>query len=330
MDVHAGAIGSHGAGGSGVDGFPAGTPFTTAGGDPSRRIPSWYYGDGARLFNQVQQQFATEFGVSVPAIVPLDPVLTTAAARRARGLTLGVRITRRLTPRYSIEIGIDHARSPLQVTGAARAAIEATNSSFEEAFTGLLSTAPIADLNVASTPEFNDDSGHQTSVTGAMAIDLMRRGRVATYVVAGGGLLTNGGGDSEVRLRGVYQFSLFGVVPYHENDSVTMRFVDRRQSAIGIVGGGVTYDLRARQAVRVDVRAQVGPGGARTVVITAAAHGRGTPVEVLPTATSPSVQFSTVDGHRSSLMPGSTELQTFTGSGFQARVQVTVGYLFRF
>jgi hypothetical protein len=332
VEIHGGAVAAQAARGTGIDEFPAGVPFTTAGSDPSRRIPSWYFGDGARLFNQVQQQFDTQFGIDFARIVPLDSTVTGGAVRRATGVSAGGRLTRRLSPRYSLEIGVEYARTPLRLDDDARAAIEETRASFEDGFTGLLETAPIAGLVVRSTMEVADRRGHQTSVTGSVVIDLTRhqQGRLRTHAVAGGGLLMSSGSASEVRLRGGYQFSLFGAHPYNENDNVTIRFTDRRRSPIGVVGGGLTYDFRARQAVRIDVRAQLGTSGVRTVVSTAAAIARDTPVEVMPSKTSPSVQFSTIDGHPSSLMPGATDLETFSGSGFQARVQLTVGYVFKF
>jgi hypothetical protein len=330
VELYGGAAGGQTPGGVGITEFPTGAAFTTAGGDPSRRIPSWYFGDGARLFNQVQQQFATQFGVDFAPIVPLDATATGSAARRGTGVNAGARVTRRLSRRYSVEIGFEYGRTPLEIDPDARAAIEATRTSFEEGFTGLLSTAPIADLSVTSTVELEDGRGYQTAVTGTVVVDLTRHGRVSTHVVGGAGLLMNSGAASEVRLRGGYHFSLFGVIPYTENDSVTLRFIDRQRATIGLVGGGFTYDLGTRQALGVNIRAQIGASGVRTMLLTTAAAGRGTPAEVLPSDTTPSVQFSTIDGHSSSLTPGATELQTFSGSGLQTRVQITVGYLFKF
>jgi hypothetical protein len=330
IEVHGGLMTAQAARGRGAAEFPAGATFTTAGGDPSRRVPSWYFGDGARLFNEVQQQFATRFGVSFPAIVPLDPMLTGASAERAAGISAGARVRRRMSPRYSIEAAFAYARTPLQLRPGARRAIEETSASFEDAFTGLLSTAPIADLRVSSAAEFNDRRGHQLSVTGALVLDVLRRGRVGIYAVGGAGLLASGGSTAEARLRGSYQFSLFGVIPYNENDTVTIQLVDRRRAAVGVAGGGITYDLRARQALRVDVRAELGAGGVRTLVSSSAALARGMPAEALPSATSPSIQFSTTDAHPSSLMPGRTETETFSGGGLHIRAHFTVGYVFRF
>jgi hypothetical protein len=330
LEVHGGGLLGQTAGAGRAGEFPVGAMFTTRNDAPSRRVPSWYFGDGAALFNEVQQQFATKFGVDLAAIAALDPMLTSSSARRQTGLTAGVRLTRRLSPRFAIEIGVEHARAPLRLTSEARDAVEASRESFETALTELLSTAPILGLTVGSRAEIDDRGGHQTSVTGALAIDLVRRGRVGAYVVGGGGLVTNGGGESVVRLRGDYQFRLFGVFPFNEADNVTIRFVDRRRGAVAVASGGVTYDLGARQAVRVDVRAHAGPGAVRTLVTTTPAVARNPASEVLPSETTPSVQFSALDGEPSSLTPGAPELQTFTGGGLQVRMQLTVGFVLRF
>src|SRR5439155_15657393 len=55
----------------------AGPPFTTVVATTSRRTPSWYFGDGAVLLNQVN----AALGLS-PRITPLDSVFKSSLADR--------------------------------------------------------------------------------------------------------------------------------------------------------------------------------------------------------------------------------------------------------
>ena len=59
-----------------------GVEFTTAFGFSSRRISSWYFGDGALLLNQIYSN--PGFAIT-QRITPLDPMLTTAVAERTNG-----------------------------------------------------------------------------------------------------------------------------------------------------------------------------------------------------------------------------------------------------
>src|SRR5688572_9558532 len=133
--------------------FPAGTQFPTEGGFTSRSNPSWYFGDGAVLFNEVAAQFGSQFSIQVPRIVPLDTMLGEAGRQDQSGSSFGGRITRKLTSRLSLELGFQRSQAKTGLTGSASAALEESRASFEEGFGELLSTIPATGVQVSSSLE---------------------------------------------------------------------------------------------------------------------------------------------------------------------------------
>lgn len=324
-----GAFGGGSADGSGLAEFRAGDPFTTEAGHPSRIQSSWLFGDGAALFNQVIAQLGPIAGQSFTPIVPLDPVLRSAGVTRPAGGSVGVRVGRRLSSRFGAEFSFDRSFRALTPTDAAAAAIEASRASFASAFRDLLATAPVTGLLASATADLPGDTGHQTSFTGALTIALTA-GRLGTYATAGAGVLLNGGGLSEARIRGNYQFRLFNVFAVNETDFVMVRFEPPGRAAIGVVGGGFTYDVSARHGVRVDARVLLGRGGINTSVRAVPSVPPIALTTSLSSETDPGLQISTAPGVRTTLSGGTTEFRTFTGTGIDARVDLTVGYFFRF
>src|SRR5690348_2906620 len=73
----------------------------------SRRESSWYFGDGAILLNQAAKALETsQVGMSTPfpgRIVTLDSVLARSLGQRRRAGSIGVRVSRVLSPRISAE-----------------------------------------------------------------------------------------------------------------------------------------------------------------------------------------------------------------------------------
>src|SRR6185295_7785744 len=104
FEVHGGAATSnHPTGGVGTLPPGPGISFTTIDGNPSRKVYSWFFGDGAVLLNQVQALAPA----SPERLVPLDSVLTSAVVRRTSGGVVGVRLSRRLTSLLSAEFNAD-------------------------------------------------------------------------------------------------------------------------------------------------------------------------------------------------------------------------------
>ena len=330
-EVYAGVVVGPTPTGGDAAAFPTGVTFRTEPGAPSRANASWYFGDGAALFNEVNAQFAARFNVRFPQLAPLDGMLTSAALGRSGAGNFGVRATRRLSTRFGVEGSFDSSQERLQLTRAAKDAIEAARASFERAFSGLLATLPQTRLQVTSTAEIDEASTRQRMmISGALTIALTKHGRIALLALAGGGRRFGRTDPIEARLRGNYQFRFIDINPISESDAVTIRFADRGSGVVGVFGGGVTSDFGGRHGVRADVRLVIGGSGISTSVDASASAQRTSPFVVLPSITSPSLQFSTTAADRSSLSGSIAGLNTFTGSGLDTRILLNVGYFVRF
>lgn len=325
------ALGGNTPGGSPGQPFQPGVTFTAANGQPSRSIPSWFYGDGAILFNQVQAQFASRYNQHFPAITPIDPVLTGASGHRSGAVpSFALRATRRISPRYAIDFAFEHRGSGLELTGGAQSALDAARDNFQAALTGLIGTIPQNDVNVTTSETQSKSGGGQSSLTAEAVITLVTRGKLTVHAIAGGGVLFRGDGSVDVKLTGAYTFSIFGVFPINETDVVTIHLAESGTSALGAVGGGITYDLTPRQGIRVDGRLYLSSSGLTTHVDARPTVRRVSPGSALPSETTPSIQFSTVPNIQTSLSGAATALNTFNGSGLEIRPQISFGYFVRF
>ena len=321
-----------GTGGDASADFPAGETFTTEAGFPSRAVPSWYFGDGARLFNEVRAQFASRFNVTFPQLVTLDPLFAEGTLDRHGGAAFGARLSRRLTPRYSIEFGVQRTSGSLELSESALTAIEASRASFEQAFEGLLGTIPQSGLQVSSTATLPDAaSASQTALTAVLNIALSPGRRpLSPYVSVGIGRVSNDAETMSASLRGNYQFRFFDSNPFNETDVATVRISDRDSATIGVFGGGALYELSPRSGLRFDLRVHMAGNDLVMELDAAPTVAQLSPVLALPSNTSPGIQFSNTVTLKSSLSARLSDMTVFSGSGLDARVHLTVGYFFRF
>lgn len=332
IEVFGGGGFGGGTGGDGTTTFPAGETFTTEAGLPSRVVPSWYYGDGAQLFNEVRAQFASRFNITIPQLAALDPVLADGGLERGAGGTFGVRLTRTLNPRYSLEFALQFSGGSLDYDESARAAIEASRESFDAAFRGLLGTMPQVGLQVTSTADIPEaESASQTAITGALNIALSRSPRtLMPYITAGMGWRTNSVDTLRLQLHGQYQFRFFDVNPFNEADTVTIRTTDRQSGLIGVIGGGALYSLTPRQGLKFDARVHMGGNGIESELDATPNVATLTPALALPSTTNPGIQFSNTPVLKTSLSGRTSSQNVFTGSGLDARIHLTVAYFYRF
>ena len=161
VEIHSGGLFSTNPTG-GTVGLPApGQPFMTVPATPttaplpSRYEPSWYFGDGTLLFNQA----AIALGQLPDQIVPLDSVLARPLGEHRGGGSVGVRVSRVLTPRVTAELSVDYGSATLRITPANREAIETTRASFIQAWSNgnrqrmlAYSTSSIVDYVTHYTP----------------------------------------------------------------------------------------------------------------------------------------------------------------------------------
>lgn len=316
--------------GSAFAGFGTGTPFTTQSGRPSRVVPSWYFGDGAALLNDVMGQFSTLAGTTLRRITPLDSALVSAAASHGRQAAFGARLHRQLTARAGIEFGFERSPDAAELTGAMQDALAASRDSFKLVFQDLLATAPVTNVTVTSTLAIPERSSSRNQLTAALTWQVMQRQRLSAQLIVGAGLAMHSGDALEATLTGSYTFRLLNAFTMTETDRAVVSVSEPRRAAMGLVGAGVAWELSPRVSLRADVRVALSSAGESTVVSGTPVSSAQSPTSVLPSTTTPSIQFSTTTGVPSSLGGTSTSVTTFSGSGLNRRVAFTLGIVRRF
>lgn len=312
--------------------FPIGAGFLTESGRDGRFHPSWRFGDGALLLNQVAAQFTQITGQPFTAIAPMDDVLRASGSRQgARGL-FGVRLGRALTPRVSLELMLERGDGGLTVSDAALATLEAANASFSTAFTDLLSTAPVTGVQIGSRLTTGTSSHSQTRIIGAVSRILTQGRRWYLAGTVGAGIQTRGGEAATVNMSGQYAFSLFGLSEFTEQDNVVVRFHDSDSVGLALLGVTLTWDATPTTGIRLGARAHLTANNTTTSVVTTpqVTTSASSPA-FLPTMTQPALQFSNRTTPLSSLNPAlASTLTTFTGSGLNRQFVVSVGIVRRF
>ena len=233
---------------------PPGVTFSTLVGRDSRRVPSWYFGDGALLLNQIAQSLFTS-----ARITPLDdfaPMLLVCLNRTSRtGASVGARLTRTLSPRFSVELAVDYHAAPLRLRDDATSAVEPTRASFVTAWNAILATGPFFTPLVTSKMTPSGGRGGQYVTTGVLNVALMTGRRTTPYASVGAGMISaRSSAQPRVDLIGNYQFQILGVVPINETDSIHIRADTRAHTAAAVIGGGVEFAAAPRWGIRVDAR----------------------------------------------------------------------------
>jgi hypothetical protein len=340
LEVHGGRLGdllSAGArSGTSLDAFPAGTPFATAGGHPSRAVSSWFYGDGPTLFDQIRASFAASHGVSLPGIVPLDTVVRSRALSRGSTDTVGARFSRDLTSWLALEVAYDRGSSRSTLDSSVASGIEASRASYAGAFQALLTAIPhtAGQITAVAEPAATESSQPTQIATGSLVITPVRVSRFAVHVLVGGGVLKRGGSATELRLRGGTRFSLLGQMPIDESETVILRFDEKRQLPAITAGAGFTIDMWGPLGLRADARVVATEDTAVTTLSSSATHTTTVVASqqvTFPSLTTPSIQLSSIPNARTTLSgPAVADLVTYSGDGHELRPQFTVGLVLRF
>jgi hypothetical protein len=315
-------------------------------GTTSRRESSWYFGDGAILFNQVASALAAGGVAQFPGrITTLDPVLGRALGERRRGGSIGVRVSRVLTPRLSAELSVDYSLARLQITQANRDSIEATRASFISAFNGLITFNPVRSLtSLTSTAALESGGGHQLFTSGALIINLRTTGDIIPYAIVGASLISTTGKMPSATLKGNYQMLLLSSegAPVNETDNVTVRDARDDRTVAGILGGGVKYHVSPRWGIRLDARVSLSKNTASTVLDAIPNVALGLPAARSVFNANPTIVFSnnssdpvTAQGVTAVVAstltgPALTGLRTFSGSGVSSHTNITAGIFLRF
>lgn len=314
----------------------------------SRRQSSWYFGDGAVLFNGLAETLVSTGQIqSSGRITTLDPVLGRSLGTARRGGSIGARISRVLTPRLTAELSVDYSLARLQITQANSDSIEATRASFVPAFTGLLVPSGLSvNVNrvlnsVTSVAALERGSGRQLSTGGALLINLRTSGNVIPYATVGASLISTIGRRPSATLAGNYQFRAVNA-PMNESDSVTVRDARDAHTVAGILGAGVKYNVSPRWGIRLDARVSLSKNTAGTaldaspsVVMGGLPAGRFlflAPTTIMfSNSTLPVTnQGVTVAGSSTLTGPALTGVRTFSGSGVSSHTNLAAGVFWRF
>src|SRR5262249_2485190 len=186
----------------------------------------------------------------------------------------------------------------------------------------------------------NDDQGRQLFTTGALAINLIREGRLIPYATIGAGVVSNMGNGPNVTLVGNYRFtsnvntSGAGSFPVNETDTVTIRLAPANTHAfVTVFGGGVKVMGSSRWGVRGGVRAYISTNTLNGLIDAHPQVVTPTPAGTVASFLTPSLQFSNnpSTGRPSTLSgPAISGFKAFSSSGTPVQVNVSGGLFFRF
>ncbi len=305
---------------------PAGAVYTptVAGFPPTRLIPSWFFGDGALLFNQVRAGLPPQS--QYPAIVPLDNALQTSATRRKSGAVFGVRLGRRLTDRFGAEFTLDVGRGSVTFIDEFRPAAEATMNSIESAFRGAFGPQQTVTTSISMV----DEVGHELLAAGALRIALVRGKAAEPYVVVGGGIASAMGDSPSMELVRSLRLQ-FGASSVHEELDALSVTTHANLGGLLVFGGGLRQSIGGHSGVRIDARVFVMSDKTSTRVVAHPTTFPGqTEAATFRASSGLGILFSSTPSITSSLSVPLDEFETFTGSGFRTQVSATVGYYVRF
>jgi len=303
--------------------------FNTINELPTRRVPSWFFGDGALLLNQVND------ALGLPAsgrVLPLDAVLSSSGIQRRTRTAFGGRVSRRIGQRFSVELSFDAIQAPYRLGPAVMDDVEATVASYETAWQAFFARyGPILNGQVSVFADVQERDLWHTTATAAMSIDLLPGGAVVPYVTMGGGVVHGGGRVASATLAGGYiTRHPNGLTAQSAQDLVRVRWTTARQSLAGLVGAGLRGDFTPAVGWRVDARALLSRNRSAVTVSAqpySAIIGLGS---AFATGTSPGIQFSSLAGVMPSLGGAPLEdFETFGGSGRAVSATVSAGVFTR-
>lgn len=309
---------------------PQGPSLPTSGPtNPSRRVPTWFLGDGASLLNGTN----AEFGVP-SRLVPLDDALGGVGLSGSGAPVVGVRIHRPFGTRWSVELAAELHTGSADLDPELIEAVELARTGFAAAFEGLFTTGPFTAVAVESSSAIQGRSSRELLVSGAVRRTWEGR-RFAPYVVVGGGVMTRVGELPRVALAGSYQFAVStsqGQATFAESDSLTVRF-EQGANLLGIAGAGIVRQVSDRVSLTLDGRAYLGAETLTVRLDSAPSVSTRTPGAFIESFTTPAVQFSNNSSTgRDSTLSGTplNGFKAFTTGGLQVRYVITAGAMIRF
>lgn len=315
---------------------PAGPPLTTTGPvNQSRKVSTWFLGDGSQLLNNVN----AEFGIA-NRISPLDSALATLGLTGTNAPAFGLRVRRTLTQHLTLELSADLMPGSRELSPQLLAATEAARTSFVSAFSGLLASGPFAAVSVSATSESFNRSSRDLATTVAVqwTVDVKS---AQPYISVGGGFVNKVGNLPSITLTGTYRFNIVpgtlpvnpaNIVPINETDTLRLRY-DQGSALVGLVGAGVRRTIGERLGLSADARLLIGKQTLTLRLDSTPTVTAGTPTGFIESFTTPAIQFSNnaSTGRESSLTGAPLQgFKAFSTDGLQTRFMFTAGVFVRF
>jgi hypothetical protein len=310
---------------------PAGPPIATSNPQfPSRGVPTWFFGDGARLVNDASAAFG------LPArIAPFDEALASLDGASSTGAAFGVRARRQLTVNTFLEAALDISAQSIGIPGPLEDALEASRASFGPVFTTLFGSGPFTNVSADATRSAAGGSGQAMTLTGAWQWQIGAAAGFRPYLTGGGGVIRALGDGATSVLEGRYRAvaSPQGQTPapFDETDRLTLR-VTTATTWVGVAGGGLSRAFSERLGLRIDARVHLGPNTTRAEVDAHPVIAPGSPAGFVELLVNPALQFSNdaATGRRSSLGDTLDQFEVFAGTGLQTRFLISGGITIRF
>jgi hypothetical protein len=314
---------------SGSTSFPdPGAPITSSNPTlPSRQTPSWFFGDGASMLNEVLGE------LELPdRLTPLDTAIASPGFNAGGKGAFGFRVRRAVMRGMSVEFSLDFLTGSPVLSDAFLNSVESSRASFETSLAALLSSGPFTGVTASATSTVNQGTAHDVALSGSLNVPFGHLGAFRPYLTVGGGMLSGQGSPPSVELDGTYQGTLPGNIVIHERDQVVLSY-SRGASFVAVMGAGLRRDFSSRWGLRVDGRVLLGPNGTHALIDATPSVTTSTPAGFVETFTYPSIQFSNnaSTGRVSSLGPPEVQgFAVFSGTGVQLRTMVTVGVFVKF
>ena len=325
-------------------------PLATGGSGP--RIPSWFFGDGAKLLNDVNAQFGSGIRVST-----LDGLLGSSMIQNGSTIAFGFRIARVLTTRLTAELSLDYSPGGTRAVDSAAGSLRVARDTFAAAMRQALLGGGAFPSPVTTASAMGPGTGGQLLTTGALKVVLPSMGRATPFVIGGAGVASRFGELPGGSINGNYA-AFFGFPPcdcaMNERNELRLRVSAPTRELLAVMGVGVDYqptvrfwrgraENSSRWGVRIETRVYLGGTQSETFVDTSHSFVKAQPPDVpvdypvsgvLVLGAAPAAQFSNdplVTGFDSSLSGQPlTNYRVFKGSGMRTRVAITTGLFLRF
>jgi len=296
--------------------LPEAQPYSLAGsgatGYFSKRVSSWYFGDGAQLI-----------GLSSP----LDPVLT-APTIQPKGQLFGFRVSRKMNRWVDAEATYDRG-GQYAITNGGLTQISNATTAFLSAWSVL--NVP-GNTPVTSVSTVSPNGGHQNFTTGAIVISLPQMHKVKPYVTVGAGMVSSSGTPS-FTIAGAY-----GGPSAPETDTVHVVYGQTSNHALTeLAGGGVKIYMTPHWGIRLDGRVYLfhnplnpsltatPTNTANTAWVVNAEDAAGKSVEFLQKLSGPGLgAYTSLSG------PAISGFKSYLGTSVQRQLPLSIGFFWRF